>query len=326
MQTYDVAIIGLGYGGRFHEKTIREGNVGLRVDAIVDNNPNAQKDLPVRYPQFSTLNELVKDHQFDAAIIALPTDTHLQAVKELARNGIPMLLEKPMALTTEDSEKIKDVIGSYNARCMVGLTGRFHPEFTSAYESMQEGDIGEVVTMQERINFGSLAFGQAGALRKYCKPEQGGVWKECGIHTTDRFNYFSDSRIIKINSPIKSNKHFGEACEDYAAGIAVMENGWQAPFSLRFTDDADEDYVFQLTGTNGMLTVRGFKDCVLTRGSKHDVLYGHDLEKDITTRHLPGFKNELQRFAKFLEDGETRLLVQEGVDAQRAVELFYAKD
>ncbi len=322
---YRIGILGHGFIGDVHREVIEEGIKGLKVVAIAE--PDAAKvaRLSQKYTIFNNGAELIEKSRgkIEALIVALPTREHLKAVQDIVdyKIGIPFLLEKPLGVSYLEAEKILHLPACCTSPpAMVGLTGRFHPEFAHAYKALQRGDIGEIVSMQERIHFGLPDFP-----RQYVRPEHSGrgVGLENGIHTMDRLNYFSNSKVVAVEGLIKSNRHLQEPLEDYLAGIAVTESGLHIPFSLRWNEHQEEDYVFQVTGTKGTITVEGFKRCTLTTGRKQKILYQHDLKQNLRDRHKPGIKAELEHFVRYLDGKTEKNLLREALNAQFAVELLY---
>lgn len=345
-----IGILGYGFIGKVHQEVIESELFGvvsggmskgaryslLKVTAVAETDTSKRETTENRYVWYENYTELLeKEHQqLEGLIVALPTRQHLAAVKAITKYKVPFLLEKPLAPTYEEAKEIVACIEESGTLCMVGLTGRFHPEFVAAYKSMQKGDIGEIVSMEERIHFGM----PAKVIRPYLQPEHSGrgIGLENGIHTMDRLNFFSCSSIVKVEGLTKSNKYLKEPLEDYVAGIAINESGMHIPFSLRWSPHKEEDYVFQVTGTEGRLEVEGFKRCTLIQGTERRVLYEHDLTKDFRERHKPGIKAELEHFYKFLREQKETLpelksehpaesFLHEALAAQKAVELLYTR-
>ncbi len=325
---YKVAIVGHGFAGDLHRSVIEESIPDLEVIAIVDprfQRPSDRDSFLSRfknYAQYSVLDDLLTgDVVFDAAIIATPTDQHLEDIKKLTSAGKDFLIEKPLGRTYAEAEIIGDYISKSKVKSMVCLTGRFHPEFLAAHRAMQDGLIGNLISMQERIHFGSAD----NFFRTYLATHGNrGVALVDGIHTFDRINFFSGSKIDRIEGFYKSHGHFKELAEDYAIGIAVTESGLHVPFSQRFTQDSEEDYVFQITGTEGSIKVEGFKRCLLMQREKKLTLFEHDLAKDFRARYKPGFKNELNHFVRYLKGETDKSLLPEALEAQKAVDLQYS--
>lgn len=345
-----IGILGYGFIGKVHHEVIESELFGiaggeisksarynlLSVTAVAETDASKRETTEEQFRWYENYTELLeKEHrQLEGLIVALPTLQHLAAVKAITQYKIPFLLEKPLAPTYEEAKEIVACVEESGTLCMVGLTGRFHPEFVAAYKSMQNGDIGEIVSMQERIHFGI----PTKIIRPYLQPEHSGrgIGLENGIHTMDRLNLFSCSPIVKVEGLTKSNKHLREPLEDYVAGVAINESGMHIPFSLRWSPHQEEDYVFQVTGTKGRLEVEGFKRCTLIRGTERTVLYEHDLTKDFRERHKPGIKAELGHFHKYLYEKKeslpglqperpTESFLHEALAAQKVVELLYPK-
>ena len=229
-------------------------------------------------------------------------------------------MEKPLGVTARDGLDISEAIADTGTPAMIGLTGRFHPEFQTAYKAMADGEIGPIVSMNERIHSGP-------AHRKdiFCQNQsQGrGIGLENGIHTFDRIQWFTNSHITRIDGVYKSNQHLLLPVDDYVTGVAVNDSGQRIPFSLRWTDHQEYDYVFQISGAAGLITVEGFSRCTLTKRTKKKILYEHNLADSLRERHKPGFAAELKHFAAYLR-GETSVnFVNEALAAQKAVELLY---
>lgn len=318
--TLRIGILGLTWPGDMYRE-VCENIPGVEVTAIADAQPQNRERLKDRnHAWFDTPEALLEAKPCDAVIIAVPALERERVAKLVISKRIPFLLHKPMSLTHCEAEGIAQLAKQSGIQCMVGLTGRFHPEFKAAHDALKQGMIGDIVSMSERIHFG---FADK-SLHKHLKNGARGVGLNEGIHTFDRLHYFTGSHIASVEGLTKSNKHLGEPLEDYTAGVAVLENGLKVPFSLRFTDNDDEDYVFQIIGTKGMLTVEGFKRCVLKQGNKETVLFQHDLAKDFRSRHLPGFKAKTEHFVRLLQGKETENFIQQGLDAHRAVELLYS--
>ncbi|MEK6845491.1 MAG: Gfo/Idh/MocA family oxidoreductase, partial [Nanoarchaeota archaeon] len=234
-----IGILGYGFIGKVHHEVIEEELFGvasggiskgahydlLKVTAVAETDLSKLGTANEQYRWYGNYVKLLENEheRLDALIVALPTTLHLAAVKAITQYKIPFLLEKPLAPTYEEAKEIVQCVEESGTPCMVGLTGRFHPEFVAAYKSMQNGDLGEVISMQERSHFGL----PAEVIRPYLQPEHSGrgIGLENGIHTMDRLNFFSRSQVVKVEGLTKSNKHFGEPLEDYVAGVAINDSG-----------------------------------------------------------------------------------------------------
>src|ERR1041385_2614299 len=91
-----LAVIGVGQFGRNHCRAIHESE---RADltAVVDSDPARAAEVAALYNSkaVSAIDDLTG--KVDAAIVAVPTTAHAGVGASLLRNGIDVLVEKPIA-------------------------------------------------------------------------------------------------------------------------------------------------------------------------------------------------------------------------------------
>ncbi len=128
--TVRVAIVGAGYIGSIHAKTIariQEEHPQLAsLEYIVDVDLARAKRLASLYGtrHAGSVNEL--SGKVDLAIVATPTHTHRRIVEDLYRAGVSgMLVEKPLAGNLRDAAAIVDI--AEHAWISVGHSERFNP-------------------------------------------------------------------------------------------------------------------------------------------------------------------------------------------------------
>lgn len=323
-KVYKIAVLGHGMAGQLHTDTIPRV-AGLKVVAIADikyKGETGRSENGVRI--FGSYEDLARSFDdYDAAIVALPIHLHYEAVDVLSAKRKPMLLEKPLAEDIEGANKIARRLRETQTRCMVGLTGRFHPEFLTAYSCRER--VGHMVAMSESIHFGNPSFAKKDFIDSYLSGNRG-VGLENGYHTFDRFNWFSDSKIVDVKIDSIGNENLGGSAEDHLAGTAITKNGGRFNFSWRWTPVEEEDYVFEFTGERGKIIVRGFRECRISEGeSRPDALvFSHNVSKSMRDRHIPGFTRELYSFREFLDTNKLSYL-EEALAAQNAVEMLYTR-
>ncbi|PGZ15037.1 virulence factor MviM, partial [Bacillus thuringiensis] len=62
------------------------------------------------------------------------TATHYEIVSELLKKGIDVYVDKPLAATVEQAEKLVELSEKYNRKLMVGFNRRFVPMYVAAKE------------------------------------------------------------------------------------------------------------------------------------------------------------------------------------------------
>ena len=124
-----VAAIGVGSLGRHHARNYAELASEGRVDFIgaCDSNANVLGQIAADNgcAPFGDWRDLLG--KVDAVSIATPTETHCEIACAFLENGVHVLVEKPIATTLEDADKIIAAASASRAKLMVGHLERFNP-------------------------------------------------------------------------------------------------------------------------------------------------------------------------------------------------------
>lgn len=83
----------------------------------------------------------------DYAVISTPPTKRLDYVEMVLKKHIPLYLEKPIATTQEDAEKIVAMAKEYDAKIIVGFAHRYRPAFVKMYDMVKSGMFGEPVNV-----------------------------------------------------------------------------------------------------------------------------------------------------------------------------------
>jgi len=144
-----VAVIGAGAIGRMHiERCLRHDAVSL--GAIADPTP-AARDLAAELgvPCFAdTLEMLAKvpTKNLGGVIVATPNATHADIGIACLDHGLPLLMEKPVADTVEDAQRLCDRAAAARVPLLIGHQRRHNPILRKARELIAGGLLGRPVT------------------------------------------------------------------------------------------------------------------------------------------------------------------------------------
>ena len=126
MKSLRVGLVGAGRMGQLHGRVYSELR-DVQLIGVVDIDKSRAEALAEKcrtevLPDVEALAELAQ-----AVSIASPTETHLQVAEVFLNRGIPVLIEKPIALTSEQGRKILDLARKYETFVQVGHSERFNP-------------------------------------------------------------------------------------------------------------------------------------------------------------------------------------------------------
>ena len=130
-----VAVIGTGHLGSIHARILGE-YPDARLAALVDRDLERVGSLatelggdgatPRVFEDTAAMLEALGD-QLDAAVVAVPTAFHAEVAVPLLAAGVPLLVEKPLASSLEEADRILDAARSSRTLLTVGHVERFQP-------------------------------------------------------------------------------------------------------------------------------------------------------------------------------------------------------
>lgn len=121
-----VAVIGVGYLGKFHAEKYA-GNPDAELVAVVDSDRTKADEMAIKYGTkgFTDYHDILD--KVDAVSIAVPTNCHFVVARDFLRNGVHILLEKPITSTLEEAEELIGISSEKNTVLQVGHIERFNP-------------------------------------------------------------------------------------------------------------------------------------------------------------------------------------------------------
>lgn len=131
------AVVGVGHLGRFHaqkHKMVDDVELVGVCDATKEQADKVAKELGVA--AFHDANALIG--KVDAVTIAASTPAHYKLVELFLKNGVHVLVEKPIASTSKEAEALCALAEKNNLKLQVGHVERFNPAFQSAREKLKK--------------------------------------------------------------------------------------------------------------------------------------------------------------------------------------------
>lgn len=150
-----VAVIGCGQWGRNHVRTLAELKA---LAAVCDHDADRASALAdahgVRTAPFA---EIVADPMIAALVLALPAEHNAELACAALEAGKHVLVEKPIALTVADAERMVEAARARDRVLMVGHILRYHAAFDALVAALKAGRIGAPRHIQShRLGFGKF--------------------------------------------------------------------------------------------------------------------------------------------------------------------------
>lgn len=161
----NIGVVGLGFMGSTHLKAIRKmeesGSLPVKLAAVSDPNeqlltgdlssiqgnlggPGEKYDFSAigRYPNW---RDLLADPNVDAVDFCTPTFLHVENAVAALEAGKHVLVEKPMAITAADAEKMLAAAKASGKILMVAQVLRFFPAYKKLREMVRSGEVGKPI-------------------------------------------------------------------------------------------------------------------------------------------------------------------------------------
>ncbi|MDH3591736.1 MAG: Gfo/Idh/MocA family oxidoreductase [Planctomycetota bacterium] len=127
-----VAVVGVGHFGRNHAR-IYAKMPGVELVAVADRDPERRDAIAQAYG-CKALVDHTQVGDVDAVSVAVPTVKHAEVACWFLRQGIPVLVEKPLADTVDAAQKIVDTARRHKTYVGVGHVERFNPVVVAAVD------------------------------------------------------------------------------------------------------------------------------------------------------------------------------------------------
>jgi predicted dehydrogenase len=152
-----IGVIGYGYWGPNLVRNFAEVTAA-RVTMVSDRKAERLEQVERRYPGVRTTtdpNALITDPDIDAVVIATPVEYHFDLTMEALRAGKHVLVEKPIASSSEQAARMVDEAQRRSLVLMVDHTFVYTGAVQKIRDLTCDGDLGEIYYYDSvRINLG----------------------------------------------------------------------------------------------------------------------------------------------------------------------------
>ena len=152
-----IGVIGYGYWGPNLARNFAE-TPGARLTAVSDLRPGRLSQAAARYPGITTTTdagELIHDPKVDAVAISTTVSSHYELALAALQAGKHVLVEKPLAATAEQVQRLIDEAGRRRRVLMVDHTFVYTGAVRKIKSLIDGGDLGDLYYYDSvRVNLG----------------------------------------------------------------------------------------------------------------------------------------------------------------------------
>lgn len=248
-----VGIIGAGNFSIKHIHAMRKVE-NVQLKSICRTDPVALKKLRETYNVDGSTDYkvLLKDPSIEAVLIATPHHLHCQIALEAAASGKHILLEKPLASTWADCQKIYEGCKANSVKLLIAQVGQFTTAFAKAKAFLASGQLGDILMAKATsVSYWKHSERQNWHLRK---ESGGGYLLTLGVHQIDLLCALIPSNVISVYAKITNRFHKDEV-EDGVIAVLNFENGTCATLFFAGFKSGVNQVETALVGSNGILKI-----------------------------------------------------------------------
>lgn len=246
----------IGAGGIARRRTIPALRLipNACVTAVMDKDAGTLSKLQEEYGIehcYQEEEELLRDPDVDAVYIASPVKFHLEQACRALDAGKHLLIEKPVALDTWESEKLLRYAGGKELCVGVGMVMRFHGGHERIREIVRDGLLGNIVSCRAQLTcrFPKME----GNWRQSKAVAGGGALMDMGIHCIDLMRYLLGDEVEKVCGMV-DHKTFDYEVEDSVSAVLRMRRGADCFINANFNiPDEAAHCPLEIYGTKGSI-------------------------------------------------------------------------
>ena len=311
-----VAVIGCGYWGKNLVRKFHDLGV---LAAVSDPSPEVQKRMQDEYGVAARgYDDILADDSIGAVVIAAPAEMHCDMALKAFSAGKHVYVEKPIALSIRDAEKMCVAADRSGKTLMVGHLLQYHPVFLKLKDMVRDGELGKLrYIYSNRLNTGLL------------RTEENVLWS-FAPHDFSMILALAGEEPDKVDG--FGSSFLDSRLSDFASVHMSFPNNIRAHVNVSWLHPTKEQRLI-VVGDKAMAVFDDRADWpekLVVYRHKAEIRDGAAfLEKDIegsavAVEAFEPLLNECKHFIRFVETGETPYT--DGYEALRVLKVLRAGD
>lgn len=312
MTKFHIGLVGCGRISQSWIEAIRQ-SPNVQLVSIMDTNTALTQSITelVGCQGFDSLDAMIKHHKLDGAIVCTPPTTHSAIVCQLLEAGIPVLCEKPLAVTHEEGEKMYAMAKERDLVLMMASKFRYVEDIIRAKSIISSGMLGNIHFYQNQF---CSQVNMAGRWNSDKQVSGGGVIMDNGPHSVDIIRYLMGP-VQKIFAH-ESAKSQALDIEDTATLSLITKSNVIATVLLSWSLNIKEKSYIEIYGTDGALKIGWEESTYQYNGHPNWIPFGVGYQK------VAAFKSQLLNFVNTVR-GQAEPLINEE-DSLHSIKLIEA--
>jgi len=258
---YKAVLIGCGRISSKHIEAFMDNQQTVELVAVCDIIKERAEEEAFRYGTkvliYADHLKMLNDIKPDIVSIATESGHHAGLAIDALRAGAHIIVEKPLALSSVDADRIIALARKTGKKVTVCFQNRFNPPIRRTYQAVKDGRFGKILNgmVQVRWNRNDTYYKEA-AWRGTWEHDGGTLMNQC-IHGIDLLQWMMGGDVVRVHGvtrrflkPIEA-EDFGGAILEFGSGAVGMVEGSANVFPKNLNE------TLSLFGEKGTVVVGG---------------------------------------------------------------------
>ncbi len=287
-----IAVIGAGRMGALRTEDLVK--VGADV-TVFNRNLEGAKTLASKFKCHYDDMAQFKNGVFDGYVVATATDSHIGLLANLIPLGKPILCEKPISLTVEETDSVIADCKKFGTQIQVGFQRRFDPPISKAAKIVASGEVGTLYTMHMYAHDhlpSSLEFLEG----------SGSIYRDLHVHDFDLVRWITQSEISKVyaTQAVREHKQYEKYNDADVSLISVTTaSGVQIAITGTRHNPVGHDVRLEIFGSKDSLAV-GFNRKTPIHDIDGEMSFAETRYQGFIERFRDAFAAETEAFHQFV--------------------------
>ena len=322
-EEFRIGLLGLGAIAQVVHLPILHSLPNVKLAGVCDVDQSKATAIASRFGVervYRTDDEVFADPDLDGIIICTPSYLHHTQATAALEAGKHVLIEKPLAITSADAQKVVAAAERTGKTLMVAMNNRYRPDIQALRPFATNGELGNVFLVRGAWLNKKMRWVRP-TWRHRKATAGGGAMMDLGVQTLDLAMWYLN--FPKATS-LMAWMHPGEGMEvEDTAGIIVrLEDGAAVSLSLSWSLVAPRDrHYMRLLGTRGSGSIQPLQVHKEIDQGILDVT--PQVEASRENMYTASYRDELEDFVETARGNRPSTIPREQVYLMKLVELAY---
>jgi len=243
-----IAVIGAGRMGAIRAEDLISG---LTEVTLFNRRDELAKELAQKLNCNSAKYSDLLKLDFDGYVVATATNSHIAILDQLIPLGKPILCEKPISLTVEETDAVIEKCAMFGTEIQVGFQRRFDPPISLAAKKVSAGEVGTLYAMH------MYAHDHQPSTLEFLEGS-GSIYRDLHVHDFDLVRWITQSEITKVyaTQAVREHQQYAKYNDADVSLISLTTaSGVQVAITGTRHNPVGHDVRFELFGSKDSMAV-----------------------------------------------------------------------